>query len=198
MRRYFYFSFFLLSLFFLFSLSTPLFAQNDVDYIEDEGSSLWDEEIFSDSVEEEGVESEFDSSSGQYISEEEAISQERRQQSSREPARDLAAAIDQDKDLGLENLKYGIFTGLTLGGWFALWQGSSARDNARYLGMGIVLGSLLGVSIGFKTVITPPNQSVHLMPSKDRDFLTPPPTRFLQAKTKDKASINLLNYSFRF
>lgn len=194
-----YFSSTLLFLLSLFVLSTPLLAQGDIDYIEDEGRSLWDEEIFSDSVGGDGSESEFDSGSGQYISEEEALAQERRFKKNRAPVHDLAAAIDQDKELGLANIKYGLFTGLTLGGWFALWQGTNARDNARYLGMGMVLGSLLGVSIGFKTVINPPVVSGYFIPPQDdREGMHSVAMNHSRFKERKNSSLGLFKYSLRF
>jgi hypothetical protein len=137
----------LLSVAFVPSLS----AQGVEDeYIEDEGTSLWEEEKFLDATGKE-----FETEDVQYVGEDEVQAAEAAAKRSGMPSIDLAAALDRDKKLLGDNIVYGIGTGALLGGWLALVQGSSARDNARYLSVGVLTGALLGMVIGNKALIMP-------------------------------------------
>lgn len=136
----------ILLIFLCISLVSNVFAQ-ETPYLEDDGTSLWEEQKFFDSIGEE-----FESGQGQYLSEEEVGEIEKAAKKARKPSINLAEALEKDKQLMPDNIIYGLGTGLTIGGWFALLQGKSARDNVRYLGTGIVSGVLLGVIVGSKSI----------------------------------------------
>ncbi|MGK5092696.1 hypothetical protein WDW89_11870 [Deltaproteobacteria bacterium TL4] len=53
------------------------------------------------------------------------------------------------------NVAYGAGTGLMIGGWIALLASRTARDTLRSIGLGIVTGSMVGVSIGTRSVWDP-------------------------------------------
>ena len=53
------------------------------------------------------------------------------------------------------NVAWGAGTGLLIGGWFALINEGTDRDTQRSIGLGAVLGGLLGLTVGLKTVIAP-------------------------------------------
>ena len=53
------------------------------------------------------------------------------------------------------NLGWGAATGLLIGGWLALLNQGSNRDNLQNIGTGIVVGSLLGIAIGARFTINP-------------------------------------------
>lgn len=53
------------------------------------------------------------------------------------------------------NTAWGAGTGLVIGSWFALIEGGDDRDTQRFIGMGIVLGAILGITLGMKTLIAP-------------------------------------------
>ena len=53
------------------------------------------------------------------------------------------------------NVSWGAGTGLLIGGWFALIENGDDRSTQRSIGLGVVLGALLGVTVGLKTLIAP-------------------------------------------
>lgn len=121
-------------------------------YLEDEGNQMWQQDSF---IDPDSPEAALDTSSGEYVGDEEVQAFEDAARAAAGPGVDLAAALEKDKQMLPDNLMYGLATGLTIGGWFALLQGKSARDNTRYLGLGIVGGIMLGVAIGTKSVYQP-------------------------------------------
>ena len=123
---------------------------NEINYLEDNSDSLWDQENFIDPSG-----GDFDTSGGEYIADEEATALQEAARAAGNPALNMASALERDKALLPENIIYGLGTGLTIGGWFALLQGSSARDNTRYLGLGVVGGVLLGLMVGTKSIYKP-------------------------------------------
>ncbi|MDH5559957.1 MAG: hypothetical protein OEY59_03790 [Deltaproteobacteria bacterium] len=137
---------------FLFFHGSISFAQG-YDYIEDETSNLWEEERFVDQTGR--VNREFDTSVGDYVGEEEVQEIEETTGSVSPSSRiNIMAAIEKDKAILPDNVLFGLGTGVTVGGWFALLQGKNARENTRYLGMGIVLGTVLGLVVGTKSVFS--------------------------------------------
>lgn len=134
----------LASLFLIVSLSTS-FAQSG--YLEDESDYLWEEQEYQDAA---GME--FETSDSQYVGEQEIKEAEAAAIRAGRPSVDLAAALEQDKELLPDNIIYGIGTGAVIGGWLALVQGKNARDNVRYLSVGIISGILLGMAVGSKSL----------------------------------------------
>lgn len=57
------------------------------------------------------------------------------------------------------NGAWGAGTGLLIGGWFALISQGNNRETQRSLGMGIVIGAIIGVTVGLKSVISPDSPS---------------------------------------
>ncbi len=53
------------------------------------------------------------------------------------------------------NAAWGAGTGLLIGGWLALIGAGSNRDTQRNIGTGIVVGALVGLAVGAKSVINP-------------------------------------------
>ena len=135
-----------------FSVSNLAYAQDmdgNMNYMEDNGSSLWQQDSF---VDPNDAESALDTSSNEYVGEEEVKAFQQAARAAQGPGVNLAAALEKDKQYLPDNIMYGLGTGLTIGGWFALLQGSSARENTRYIGLGLVGGALLGIAIGTKSV----------------------------------------------
>lgn len=127
---------------------TPSFAlAQEIDYLEDDGDSLWEEEKFLDVTG-----SEFETGDTQYVGEEEVKAAEAARKAAGIPTIDLAAALEKDKEMLPDNIMYGVGTGAMIGGWFALVQGGTARDNVRYLTVGILAGVLLGTAVGNKAL----------------------------------------------
>ncbi len=143
----------------LLMLAPPLLAQEgspflpdgSMHYQEDEGGDLWQQDRFVDPTGEVGV----DSGGGEYIGSEEAKSLQEAARRAAGPNINIAAALENEKKYLPSNMGWGLGTGLLIGGWFALLDGKSARDNSRYVGLGIVLGSILGVAVGTKSVYKP-------------------------------------------
>jgi len=146
MKLSFLLKFAVLILFIQYSLQPVAFSQ-DALYLEDEGGNLWEEQRFLDITGEE-----FTTEDSQYVGEEEVKAAEEAARLSGLPSLDLAAALERDKEMLPDNIMYGIGTGALIGGWFALVQGDNARDNVRYLTIGTLLGALLGIAIGNKSM----------------------------------------------
>lgn len=134
-------------LFFLASITQPCVFAQEIDYLEDEGESLWEEEKFLDVTG-----SEFETGDTQYVGEEDVKAAEAARKAAGIPTIDLAAALEKDKEMLPDNIMYGVGTGAMIGGWFALVQGGTARDNVRYLTVGILAGVLLGTAVGNKAL----------------------------------------------
>jgi hypothetical protein len=139
----------ILILFTQFSLHPVAFSQ-DTRYLEDEGEYLWEEQQFLDVTGEE-----FKTEDSQYVGDEEVKAAREAAKRAGVPSIDLAAALERDKEMLPDNIMYGIGTGALIGGWFALVEGGNARDNVRYLTIGTLVGALLGVAIGYKSLFTP-------------------------------------------
>ncbi len=135
----------IMSLFFVYSIS-PAFAQSG-SYLEDESNYLWEEQGYKDSTGRE-----FETSDSQYVGEQEIKEAEEAARRSGRPSVNLAAALEKDKELLPDNIIYGIGTGAVIGGWLALVQGKNARDNVRFLSVGIIGGVLLGMAVGSKSL----------------------------------------------
>lgn len=165
----------ILTLVFFISSLLPhqVFAQ-EMDYLEDQGDSLWEEERFLDVTG-----SEFETSDSQYVGEEEVKAAEAARKNSGLPAIDLATALENDKAMLPDNIMYGIGTGALIGGWFALVEGGTARDNVRFLTIGVLAGVLLGVAIGNKSLLMPqaPGAQLNLDGSNNNRFAAKNPSQ---------------------
>jgi hypothetical protein len=141
-------SFLLILIISVFCLCTTsgIFAQN-TGYLEDDSDSLWEEQEYQDSTGRE-----FETSDSQYVGEQEIKDVEAAARRAGAPSIDLAAALEQDKELMPDNIVYGVGTGAVIGGWLALVQGNTARDNVRYLSVGVIGGVLLGMAVGTKSL----------------------------------------------
>jgi len=138
---------FLLAVVLLFGFGPAALAQSGYGYLEDEGNSLWEEREFMDVSGRE-----FETMDTEYVGEEEIQAAEEAARRAGLPTIDLAAAIEQDKELMPDNIVYGIGTGALIGGWLALVQGETARDNVRFVSIGIVSGVLLALAVGTKSL----------------------------------------------
>jgi len=134
----------------LFSLQPAILAQ-EAGYLEDEGSSLWEEQQFLDVTGEE-----FATEDAQYVGEEDVEAAKEAARRAGIPSIDLASALEREKEMLPDNIMYGIGTGAMLGGWFALTQGEEARENVRFLTVGTLIGALLGVAVGYKSLFMTP------------------------------------------
>lgn len=135
-----------LLLFTICSVHPAGFAQ-EIDYLEDEGTNLWEEQQFLDVTGEE-----FTTEDSQYVGEEQVKAAEAAAKRAGLPTINLAEALEQEKQLLPDNIMYGIGTGALIGGWFALVQGGTARENVRYLTVGTLFGALLGLAVGSKSI----------------------------------------------
>ena len=63
--------------------------------------------------------------------------------------------VRSERELLPLNVAWGAGTGLLIGGWLALIENGTDRDTQRSIGLGVVLGGLLGMTVGLKTVIAP-------------------------------------------
>ena len=176
--------FFLIATFFAFCATAQ-----DIEYIEDEGISLWEEEGFIDST---GEEPEFNTEDGQYISEEEVKVREEAILRERGSGLDIAAALDKEKKALPDNILYGVGTGVVIGGWFALWRGDNARRNVQYISLGVTGGVLLGVLVGTKSLYK------SAMYRQREEFDDPFRVPFVQPPVYTADAIALLDYQYRF
>jgi len=60
-----------------------------------------------------------------------------------------------ERELLPQNAAWGAGTGLLIGGWFALINQGTSRETQRSLGLGVVLGTLVGLAVGARTLIAP-------------------------------------------
>ncbi|MBI3993535.1 MAG: hypothetical protein HY342_09690 [Candidatus Lambdaproteobacteria bacterium] len=60
-----------------------------------------------------------------------------------------------DREMLPVNAAWGAGTGLLIGGWLAFINNGTSRETQRSIGLGIVIGSLIGLTVGLKTVIAP-------------------------------------------
>ena len=129
--------------------STCIFAQEeDMSYLEDEGSSLWGEQEFMDVTGRE-----FETDNNQYVGEEEVKAAEKAAQRAGVPGMNLVNALEVEKEMMPDNIIYGVGTGAMIGGWIALTKGDDARTNVSYLTVGMLAGALIGFVIGSKSLL---------------------------------------------
>jgi hypothetical protein len=175
-------------------LGPAAYAQSGYGYLEDEGASLWVEGEFMDTT---GME--FETTDAEYVGEDQVRSAEAAARRAGLPTIDLAAAIEQDKELMPENIVYGIGTGAVIGGWLALVQGESARENVRYVSVGVVAGVLLALAVGTKSLYQTPGYSYR---QPDRPNLSAAPNRTpafsLDVLPTPNAPLAKLNFRFSF
>ena len=74
--------------------------------------------------------------------------------------RQVQLRLASDREMLPMNAVWGAGTGLLIGGWFALIDAGTNRDTQRSIGLGIVIGSAIGVLVGLKTVINPDTATV--------------------------------------
>lgn len=100
------------------------------------------------------------------------------------------ALLEEERINAPYNVAYGVGTGLMIGGWFALLFANTSRDTLRSIGLGIVLGGLMGLIIGTRSVLAPD------APRPDMGFpgasLGPPP----QNMAKNSIQATLMNFKF--
>ncbi|MCP4753194.1 MAG: hypothetical protein GY866_20075 [Proteobacteria bacterium] len=178
-------------------LSPGVFAQ-DGHYLEDEGDSLWQEQKFLDTTGKE-----FETMDMQYVGEEEIEAAEEEAKRAGLPSIDLAAALEKDKEQMPDNIVYGIGAGVIIGGWLSLvQQGLDGRKKVRNLTVGILVGGLIGVLVGSKSIYSKPVQTISslnedpflLRSDSQNDF------SLYQSKRNDrlKNSLVQLNLHFKF
>ncbi|MBT3225300.1 MAG: hypothetical protein HN580_08405 [Deltaproteobacteria bacterium] len=173
---------------------SAVFAQN-TGYLEDNSDSLWEEQGYLDSTGRE-----FETSDSQYVGEQEIKEAEEARRRSGLPSVDLAAALEQDKELMPDNIIYGIGTGAVIGGWLALVQGENARDNVRFLSVGIISGVLLGMAVGTKSLYIEQNQPISRLENTDVQApgkATSPPFH-IDFIRKQKETLAQLNFQIKF
>ena len=163
-------------------------------YMEDNGSNLWQQDNFTDPSD---ANTALDTSSNEYVGEEEVQAFQEAARSAQGPGINLAAALEKDKQYLPDNIMYGLGTGLTIGGWFALLQGSSARDNTRYIGLGLVGGALLGIAIGTKSVYAYKLQQAFNFTPQSKDPILGSPLQPMSLQTR-QPSLALLSHSWNF
>lgn len=167
----------------------PCFAQ-DINYLEDDGSSLWEEEGFIDSTG--SLDEQFNTNDGQYVSEEEIKAQEAALRNAQGSGLDIASALEKDKQLLPDNIMYGMGTGAVIGGWFALWAGKGGRENVQYLSVGILAGVLLGITVGTKSFYQDPVAIDY----PQNDFSNQPTSDLAQSDST--TAYSLLNFEVPF
>ena len=84
-------------------------------------------------------------------------------------ARRAQLRLTGERDLLPLNVAWGAGTGLLIGGWLAFLDNGTSRETQRAIGLGIVVGALIGVAVGTKTLFAP-------------GAPTPPPTAAHQAE----------------
>ncbi len=160
------------------TLVAPIGFAQEIEYLDDEGTSLWEEEQFLDVTGQE-----FETEDHQYVGEEEVQAAEEAAKKVGVPGVNLVAAIEQDKKLLPDNILYGVGTGALIGGWWALTQGKDSRTNISYVTMGVLGGALLGVAVGAKSIYIGPKSQISFkidsMPATKSDQ-----NRILQADQK--------------
>ena len=176
---------------FLFHSVSPVFAQNS-GYLEDESSFLWEQQEYKDSTGRE-----FETTDTQYVGEQEIKEAEEAARLSGRPSVDLAAALEKDKELLPDNIIYGIGTGSVIGGWLALVQGKNARDNVRFLSVGVIAGILLGMAVGSKSLYIQQSPSVFKLDLPDKKTGNPIPVRLGFVREKSR-TLPQLNLQFKF
>ena len=179
----------------IFSLTSRVFAQNGY-YLDDEGVSLWEQEQFLDATGRE-----FETFDRQYVGEEEIKAAEEAARRAGLPGFDIAAAIEQDKELMPDNIVYGIGTGALIGGWLALVQGKNARENVRNLSVGIITGVLLGITLGTKSLYIRQTKPVANIEKKESIPIINFATDFPVLKKGSNGNTNMLahiDFQFKF
>lgn len=137
-------------------------------YLEDEGTGLWQQDAF---IESDGEGDPLGSDgSGEYISDDRLKALEEAARMGQGPKVNIAQALEKERRMLPDNLVYGLGTGLMLGGWVALLEGGNARDNTRYLGIGLVGGVLISMAVGTKSVYQPLLKSQAPPPKQDAHF----------------------------
>ncbi len=81
--------------------------------------------------------------------------------------------VRDERQLLPRNVAWGAGTGLLIGGWFALIESGSDRQTQRSIGLGIVLGAILGMTVGLKTVIAPDAPRAAMLHPAGRPRLQP-------------------------
>lgn len=187
-------SFISLALIFCIILSTtPLVFSQQLDYLEDEGETLWEEQQFLDSTGRE-----FETQDQQYIGEDQAREAEEAARISGIPSVNIAEAIEKDKKLLPDNILYGVGTGVIIGGWLALQLGQSARENVKFLSVGILTGVLLGIAVGTKSLYSPKPQIYSSLDNQATESKNSPLEFQLQSTIKNNTPQLGLNLQYKF
>lgn len=82
-----------------------------------------------------------------------------------------------ERDLLPLNAAWGAGTGLLIGGWLAFLTNGTSRETQRSIGVGVVIGALIGVAVGTRSIFTPGSAAPPLAsvrePSRDDVSLAP-------------------------
>ncbi|MGK0289262.1 MAG: hypothetical protein ACI86H_000696 [bacterium] len=210
----------IITIFLILFLAFPpiLFAQAKGDgYLEDKGKGLWKENLldgFEDSFGDDFLssgsgssqksdtgsgKSEFETGGGDYLSEEELLQRQSTQQLTTSTGKkiNIKAAIAESAPLLPKNIAWGAGTGLMLGAWLAMISSSSSsssesRQNAQYIGSGIVFGGLMGFLVGSKPVYLSGGRiSKNTIPQKKSNFM-------FNIANSDQGLATQLNFKMQF
>lgn|GEM_PF-1703438 len=171
--------------------------ERELEYIEDEGGSLWDNRGFQDDL----GSSNFDTGGGEYIGEEEAVQiLEESALVVEDQGVNIEEAFARDRVYLNDNLKYGLYTGAVIGIWLATVQnlsdeGSNRQKTGQLIGVGIVGGLALGAAIGTKALYVHKLRADNIRLDETREKES-----FLKAFSfgPSKDSLAQLNFSIRF
>ncbi len=141
-----------------FLLTTPVQAQ----FFSDEfgsgfggnGEFAESEDVFLEDAEQTGGPGAEDFTSGGEFIEESRLSISERDAIT-EGGRRAQLRLVGEKEMLPFNGGWGAGTGLLIGGWFALIREGGNRETLRSIGLGIVIGTLVGIAVGTKSLLVP-------------------------------------------
>ncbi len=178
----------ILALFLVFCLTAPapLMAQFFNDEFENDDFIESDEEFMEDGGDGFDVPIDADdfSEGGRFIDEEREIGLPGGGVTIR--GRENQLRLQGEREMLPLNSAWGAGTGLLIGGWFALIENGDNRTTQRSIGLGIVLGTMLGVFLGMKTLV---------LPNSPRAAMSDPPL-FEDQKPLVSQTSEALSFSF--
>ena len=186
-----------LALFLGFSLAmpAPLMAQFFNDGFDQDEYIESDDDVFTEDSDTFGTPRQEDfSEGGKFVDEERTVTPTTKEAPSI-TSRKTEIKIEGERQQLPLNAAWGAGTGLLIGGWFALIEGEDDRTTKRIIGMGVVLGSLLGVFLGMKTLIVPGAPSTTMAPLEIPMDL---PEDMLVISGASKSEPLRIGYAFKF
>ena len=102
--------------------------------------------------------------------------------------RQMQLQLAGERDMLPMNIAWGAATGGLIGSWFAITQGGNQRATLRAVGLGLVLGAALGLTVGMRSVINP--NSVRAA----EEAPIPPPVAWIG----ENPAVVLFNYTLLF